>query len=173
MLEEAEMAGERIAARLVPTSEIIGDDETDTDLLQKMAAEARRYISSFSWCEAVLDSYFGGGFGGIFGVFFFHIRFSRPEVGPWIWVMVGDVPPAYLPVEDCSSPAEAFRTYMRGMNKWVELAREGKSGTPDQGIPPVHFSPTPEWAEEINRRLYGLTLTVQPLFTDDVEFRVN
>jgi len=163
---EAELVGERIATELVPSSKISGKDATDTELLSKMAEDAKRYIASFSWCEAVLDSYYGGGFGGIFAVFFFHIRPSRPEVDPWIWVMVGDVPSAYLPLTDSESPAEAFRTYMHGMSKWVELARKGETGTSEQGVPPINLPATPEWAERVNQKLYGLTLTIKPLFED-------
>jgi hypothetical protein len=161
---EIEIAGERIATGLVPSDEISGDDEMDTRLLSEMADAAKRYISSFSWCVAVLDSYFGGGIGGIFAVFFLHIRPSHPEVDPWVWAMVGDVPPAYLPLTDAESPAEAFAEYMHGMSKWVELARKGEIGTPEEGVPPVNVPPTPEWAERLNQKLYGLTLTVKPLF---------
>jgi hypothetical protein len=164
---ETELAGERIAAELVPTGRISGDDETDTALLREMAEDAKRYITSFSWCEAVHDSYFGGGFGGIFAIFFFHIRPGRSDVDPWIWVIVGDIPAAYLPLSDSESPAEAFRTYMHGMSKWVELARKGITGTYEQGVPPVNVPATPEWAEKVNQKLYGLTLTVKPLFEED------
>jgi len=164
---ENELAGKRIAAGLVATKNINGEDETDTALLRGMAEEAKRYITSFPWCGSVLESYFGGGFGGIFAIFFFHIHPSRPEVDSWIWIMTGDVPPAYLPLTDSDSPAAAFRTYFHGMSRWVELARKGQTGTPQQGVPPVNLPATPEWAEKVNQKLYGLTLTVKPLFTEE------
>jgi hypothetical protein len=129
-----------------------------------MADEARRYVSSFSWCEAVLDSYFGGGVGGIFAVFFLHIRPSRSGIDPWIWSMVGDIPSAYLPLSDCDSPAEAFKTYVVGMSNWVELARQGKTGTARQGVPPVNVPSTPEWAERLDQKLRGLTQVIKPFF---------
>jgi len=163
----AETEGARIASSLVLTTKIRGDDATDTRLLRKMSEEARRYISSFSWCGSVVDSYFAGGVGGIFAVFFFHIQRSRRGISPWIWIVVGDIPPAYLPLDDCSSPAEAFRTYLRGMSKWVEFARAGKTGTPEQGVPPVNVPATPEWAEKLNQRLYGLTIAVQGIFQEE------
>lgn len=162
-----ELKGVRIASALVLAGEIHGDDEQDTVLLRKMWEHAREYISSFSWCEAVLDSYFGGGVGGIFAVYFFHIRPSRSDIDPWIWVAVGEVPAAYLPVTDCESPAEVFATYLRGMNKWVELARLGQAGTSDQGIPPVNVPATPEWAEKLSQRLQLLTLVVKPFFESE------
>jgi hypothetical protein len=166
---ETELAGEQIASGLVQAESISGDDEMDTTLLLKMAEDANLYIASFPWCKTVLGSYFGGGVGGIFAVFFFHIRPSRPEVDPWIWIMVGDIPPAYLPLADCDSPAVAFRTYILGMSKWVELARKGQTGAPDQGIPPVKLPATPEWAERLNQKLYGLTLAVKHVFEEDGE----
>jgi hypothetical protein len=94
-------------------------------------------------------------------------------VDPWIWTIVGDIPPAYLPVSDCKSPAEVFRTYLSGMNRWVEFVRKGQSGTPEQGVPPVNVPATPEWAERLNQKLYGLTLAVKPFFEDKGEHRIN
>jgi hypothetical protein len=162
-----ELQGERVAASLIRANSIVSDDDQDAVLLRQMKQDAERYISSFSWCKEVLDSYFGGGVGGIFAVFLFHIRSSRPDVEPWIWVVVGDIPPAYLPLTDCKSAAEVFRTYIRGMSNWVELARKGQKGTPEQGVPPVDVPATPEWAERLSQRLYGLTLAVKALFEDD------
>jgi hypothetical protein len=55
------------------------------------------------------------------------------------------------------------------MSKWIELARKGQTGTPDQGVPPVNLPATPEWAEKVNQKLYGLTLTVKHLFEERAE----
>ncbi len=161
---ENESHGKLIASGLTPAAEIASDDEVDLKLLQKMSGRATQYISSFSWCEGVLESYFAGGLGGIFAVFFFHIRPSRPEVDPWIWIMVGDIPSAYLPLSDCRSPSEALDTYIEGMSKWIELARQGKTGTAEQGVPPVNVPATPEWAERLRQKLDGLKEIVRPFF---------
>jgi hypothetical protein len=159
--------GKQIASDLVPANHIVGDDEQDTVLLHKMSGEALEYISSFPWCAEVLNSYFGGGVGGIFAIFFFHIRPSHRGIEPWIWIVVGDVPPAYLPLADCVSPSEVFRTYVNGMRRWVELARLGQTGTPEQGIPPVNTPATPEWAETLNLKPNGLILAIKPFFEDE------
>jgi hypothetical protein len=163
-----EVKGKEVALGLVPSGSIVGDDEEDAVLLRKMFDDASRYISSFSWCEAVLDSYFGGGVGGIFAVFFFHIRSRGVDVDPWIWIVFGDIPPAYLPLSDCESPSEVFRTYIHGMSRWVEFARKGQPGAAIPGdVPPVDLPPTPEWAERINQKIYGLTLAVKPFFEEE------
>lgn len=161
---KAEAEGTHIASGLALAARIKGEDAADTRLLRKMSKDAERYISSFSWCGSVIDSYFGGGVGGIFAVFFFHIHPSRRGISPWIWIMVGDIPSAYLPLDDCNSPAEAFEAYILGMSKWVEHARKGKTGTARHGVPPVNVPATPEWAEKLSKRLHGLTIAIRPFF---------
>ena len=158
----AQLRGEQVAADLIPAEEIIGNDEQDTRLLHDMLRGAREYISSFSWCSTILSAHFAGGFGGIFAIFFFNIRPNRTGVDPWIWIIIGDIPPAYLPITDCISVTEVFRTYIAGMKKWVELAKNGTSGTPEQGVPPVDLPASPENAEIIDRRLNTLILLVNP-----------
>jgi hypothetical protein len=159
-----ELLGEIIASELVLAQNLEGDDAQDTFLLREMSEHAKHYISSFSWCSEIRSSYFGGGVGGIFAVFLFYIRPSRPNVESWIWIVVGDIPPAYLPISDCKSPREVFKTYIRGMTRWVEMARLGRTGTSEDGVPPVNLPATPEWAERLSQRLVGLTLSVKALF---------
>jgi hypothetical protein len=151
---------------VVPVQSMTGDDEQDTLLLGQMLREAEAYLRSFSWCGDVLSSFFGGGVGGIFAVFLFNIRPAKPEVGTWIWIVVGDIPSAYLPIEDAKTPTEVFNAYLWGMSKWVELARQGRSGTADDSVPPVNVPATPEWAEKLEKRLNSLRLIIQPFFDD-------
>lgn len=159
-------------AGVVPIQLMRGDDDEDTALLHAMAQDAGSYIRSFSWCKEVRGSFFGGGVGGIIAVFLFNIRPARSDVGPWIWIIVGDIPSAYLPLEDARSPAEVFKTYLTGMSRWVELAREGRNGTAADGVPPINVPATPEWAEKLDQRLNSLRLIVQPFFDDKGESSV-
>jgi hypothetical protein len=59
------------------------------------------------------------------------------------------------------------------MSRWVELARMGQTGTPEQGVPPVNVPATPEWAERLNRKLDGLTVAVRPFFEDQEGSQTN
>jgi hypothetical protein len=156
-------------AGVVPVQLMKGDDEEETQLLREMSVEADEYLRSFPWCNRVLGSFFGGGVGGIFAVFLFRIDASRPAVGPWIWIVVGDIPPAYLPFEDAESPAEVFRTYMWGMRNWVELARQGRKGTVADNVPPINVPASPEWAEKLAHKLHLLSLLVKPFFDESGE----
>jgi hypothetical protein len=163
-MSKNELEGQKIASTLMATASIHGDDKLDTELLIKMAEYSEKYLSSFSWCQAVLESYFAGGVGGIFAVFFFRIKPSRSNIDPWFWIMGGNVPPAYLPLRNCKSASQAFRMYVIGMHKWVEYARKGQTGADDRDVPPVNLPPTPEVAEEINKKIEGLVLAVGPFF---------
>ncbi len=107
--EEVELQGRQLAERLIPVANIAGDDEQDTQLLRTMAEEAQTYLASFSWCKGIDDAHFAGGVGGIFAVFLFHIRPDRPEVDPWMWVVIGDIPSAYLPLRDALFPSRGVR----------------------------------------------------------------
>jgi hypothetical protein len=157
------------AIDVVPVTEMRGADDEDTALLRAMSREAEEYLRTFSWCDDVRSSYFGGGVAGVFAVFLFHIRSARPEVCHWIWIVVGDIPFAYLPVEDASTAKEVFNAYVRGMRNWVELARLGRSETAGDDVPPIDVASTPEWAEKLQHRLNSLMLMVQPLFDGDSE----
>jgi hypothetical protein len=146
-----------------------GEDEEDTLLLQQMSRDAEAYLRSYSWCGGVQTAFFGGGVGGIFAVFLFNIQPMRPDVQPWIWIVVGDIPSAYLPIEDAKTPAELFKTYLWGMHNWIQYARSEQKEPPSEDVPPVNVPATPEWAEKLDQRLNSLRLIVQPFFEDQGE----
>ena len=149
---------------VVPVEHMSGDDDEDTALLRGMLEEAKNYIQSFSWCKSIDRSYFAGGVGNVFAIFLFKIDSNRPEVDPWEWIFVGDVPPGYLPLEDAGSRMEAFETYIEGMKRWVEVAREGREPQPEDCCPPVNVPATPEWSEALGGRLKMLTELVRHHF---------
>lgn len=93
---------------VVPIDRIFGDDEQDVRLLRLMAAEAQEYIQNFSWCKSIREAYFGDGCGGVVALFFFRIEPSKPDVDEWLWVVVGDVPPAYLVIDESKTPSQAL-----------------------------------------------------------------
>jgi hypothetical protein len=150
--------------RIVRADQLAGEDEEDTALLRLMLENARSYALSFSWCDSIISEYFGGGIGKIMAVFLFNISTKRSDVDPWMWIIVGDIPSAYLPLEDCESPAKVFEIYTDGMQQWANLARDSKTGTAEEGIPPVNVPATPEWADQLQKRLQLLNELVKPYF---------
>ncbi len=151
---------------VVLAAQAVGDDEEDTLLIRQMAQDAVEYCAGFSWCQSVKQAYFGGGLGGVFCVYLLSIVPSRDGIGQWIWVVRGDIPPAYLPLEDCDSPKAVFETYLWGMGNWVELAKHGKAESGEDGVPPVNLPATPENAAMLEKRLSMLRDLVAPFFAE-------
>jgi hypothetical protein len=149
---------------VIPVDRMTGEGDEDTALLREMFADAKNYVLSFSWRGSIVNSYFAGGVGKIFAIFLFNISPAQPDVDRWMWIVVGDVPPAYLPLEDCKSAAEVFETYIAGTKRWVNLAREGMEPTSNDSVPPINVPATPEWAEQLDRRLRMLDESVKPFF---------
>ena len=146
---------------VIPVEKMEGGDPQDTGLLRSMAEEAENFLSSFTWCESVQRRYFGFGIGKVVAVFFFEIKPAGAD--RWIWVVTGDLPPAYLVIDECKSPAEALTAYISEMMRWVELAKRGKTSS---DVIPVNVPATPEWARALGSRLEFLQVNVLPLFRE-------
>jgi len=52
-------------------------------------------------------------------VFLFALMPAGRDVDCLLWVIVGDLPPAYLVTDEASGPVEALRVYVPEMSKWV------------------------------------------------------
>jgi hypothetical protein len=135
---------------LVPVKDMSGDSKKDTGLLRKMAEEAHAYLLSFKWCKSIRRAWFGWGVGGICAVLLFELEPGSPKVDKLLWVIVGDLPPAYLVADESPTPLAALRNYVKLMQDWVDTVKAGKSV--DHCIP-VNAPTTLEYAQLLNRRL--------------------
>ena len=138
-------------ARVVPVEQMLGDSKKDTLLLKEMAGEAREFLLSFEWCRDVRRSWFGWGVGGVCAVFLFEIDPSSKKVDKRLWVIVGDLPPAYLVVDASPTPLAALANYVDLMQEWAKAVKSKRSI--DDCIP-VNAPATREYANLLQRRLY-------------------
>ena len=148
---------------VIPLAEMFGGDEEDIRLLRVMASGAENFLKCFPWCNAIRESYFGDGYGGIAAVFFFRIEPAHANVDEWLWVIFGDIPPAHLVTDVCKTPSQALEGYIDEVSKWVELAKLGKSS---KSVIPVYVPCTPENAEDLERRLNILRSVLVPAFRE-------
>lgn len=111
---------------------------------------AINYIRSFAWSGELLELYDGFQEPRILGVFLVHLRPAQPQVDEWLWVVVGDLPPAYLVADDNPTVAQAVTGYADEMQRWVDAAR---SGAPVDKLIPVNVPPTKEFADMLSSRL--------------------
>jgi len=137
-------------ALLVPAEELQGEDEEDTTLLRRQYQNAVDFLESHEWCDEVSGGYFGGGVGGIIAVFLLRLTSSEEEVPDYLWVLTGDIPPAYLVTDIISTPHEALITYIELRREWCEAVLEGRS---IDDIMPVNVPPKKKWARELESRM--------------------
>jgi hypothetical protein len=152
-------------SKVVPTSTMRGDDDEDSGLLHEMLLEAMRYLNKQKWCAKIDESYFGIGIGGVVAVFLFRITPSRNGIDDFIWVVVGDLPPLYITVDNAPNPACALDGYLGAMGEWAEAAISGKSIS---ALPPVYAEPTPENGRKLKKRLEFVDKEVLSRFRSDL-----
>ena len=146
---------------MVPADQMRGDSDPDTRLLTQLLKEAKAYLSSFDWCGSIAEVYFALGIGGVVAVFLFRIVPKRKRVDEWLWVVVGDLPPAYLVTDENPTPASALEAYIAEMSAWADAV---ESGQPVDNLIPVNVPPTPENAQQLRKRLTFLREKVLPLY---------
>jgi hypothetical protein len=117
--------------------------------LQAYPKQAAAFVGGFAWCRAVTQCQLAFAVAGILGVFRVDLE---PGVGadPTVWVVVGDLPPAYLAFEPTDTWQDALDGYVSEMRVWVEAARTGGDVA---DLIPVNVPPTAEYAEQLVRRL--------------------
>ena len=137
-------------------------DLTDKEQL-KLAREATEFLTGFRWCASIEESYLAFDIGYVLGVFLFRIEPRLLGVDDTLWVVVGDVPPAFLVCDDAPDWKGALRCYIREMQRWVKAVR---AGIALDGIIPVNVSPTQEHADMLSSRLEY----IQDHVLDDIPF---
>ena len=153
-------------SKVVPFSEIRGEDMQETEALKQMVKEARDYLSSFEWCGPIRESFLGIGVGGVVAVALFHIAPAKPTIDEWLWVIVGDLPPAYITAENAPNPACALDAYIGAMIEWVQAVRTHR---PTDKIIPVNVPPSKEYADRLEVRLAFLDREVLSKYAEDLK----
>lgn len=152
-------------SKVRPVTEMVGEDEEETELLKAHLSEAANYVKGQKWCSGIVESYFGIGIGGVVAVFLFKIHPSAPEVDDYVWAVVGDIPPLYLTVEDCPNPACALDGYIGALEQWADAAIEQKDVS---GLPPVSAPPSVENGRSLKKRLQFLDREVLSQYRGDL-----
>jgi hypothetical protein len=135
---------------LVAADAQVGDCDDDTRLIRNELARARRFLESQAWCDGLGRVYWGGGAGGVCTIWLFEVASDDKGVDPWVWVIVGDLPSAYIRADTNHGPIEALKDYIEEMGRWVVAARYGKDVS---ALIPVHVEATPEMADLLDRKL--------------------
>jgi hypothetical protein len=152
-------------SKVTPAALMRGEDEEETAGLRELLDEATAYLKRFGWHRGLGEAYFGLGVAKILGVFLFEVVPASEEVDDKVWVVVGDLPPAYISTEDAPNPATALDSYIGAMEEWVEAAKEGRGV---EGLIPVNVPPTAENADRLESRLRFLDDEILSHYEEDL-----
>jgi len=130
-----------------------------------LAQDARNYLLSHDWCAGIEAGYVGMVYAGILGVFYFRIEPAYSGVDEEVWVIVGDLPPAYITCEACPNPATALDGYCGAMQEWIRAVR---GGDPIEDLIPVNTPPTKEYADMLASRLEFIDKQILSQYEDDL-----
>ena len=111
---------------------------------------AEQFLAGQRWCARVLDVTPVFAIGGVLGVFRASLVPAQPAADPVVWLVVGDLPPAYLVLEVGDSWPEVLAGYVDEMREWVRAVRAGGDLS---GMIPVNVAPTTAHADLLERRL--------------------
>lgn len=152
--------------KVVEWSEYLDPQKEDREELSAMYQEAREFLEFYDWCVEVRESYVGILYLGVIGVFLFRIVPGRRDVDEWIWVIVGDLPSAYITCDECPNPATAIDGYIGAMTEWVSAAENGESVA---GLIPVNIPATKENAAKLRIRLKFLDERILCEYQEDLK----
>jgi hypothetical protein len=155
---------ENIAPDIDSVTPISNLDRSLPSDLGKALREAREFVQFYNWVTSIKAEYLGAEFEGILYIFLFEIDPARTDVDQWIWVIVGDVPPAYITCEDAKNPYEALDGYVGAMEDWVSAAQSGRSVA---NLIPVNVPATPENATMLDRRLKFIDEEILPSLKEE------
>ncbi|MCR6477225.1 hypothetical protein NU688_13780 [Variovorax sp. ZS18.2.2] len=143
-----------------------GAFDLDAQSIKALHQEARAFLTSFVWCDSIIEDRIGFAYPGIVGVFLFKFVVTQKAREDWVWVLTGDIPPAYITGEDCPNPATALDAYIGAMQEWVEAAERGAA---TDHLIPVNVEPTSENAARLKVRLDFLDEKILSGYAEDLK----
>jgi hypothetical protein len=116
-----------------------------------MTAAATAFLTGQPWCSRVLSTVPVFAIAELLGVFRCSLIPRQPDADVMVWVIVGDVPPAYVVHRPGDSWQDALAGYASEMQRWVDAVRAGQR--PGDDIIPVDAPANAENAELLASRL--------------------
>jgi hypothetical protein len=116
-----------------------------------MTSAATAFLAAQRWCGRVVSTVPVFVVEGVVGVFRCSLMPCQPDADVMVWVVVGDLPSAYLVHEPGDSWQDALGSYVSEMRCWVDVVLAGKE--PGADIIPVDAPATRENAELLASRL--------------------
>ena len=91
--------------------------------INELWKEAKQFVAAHRWCAAVKAQSLAFAAIPVLCVFLTDIHPLPPATSP-LWVIVGDIPPAYINADEATTVAEAIEDYCAAMKAWISAVRE-------------------------------------------------
>jgi hypothetical protein len=114
------------------------------------ARQAQLFMGAFRWSGGVVEAELAWAAAGLLGVFRMRIAPSRDDIDDVVWVITGDLPPAYIAYDPQDTWQDALRGYVDEMQRWADAATAGQSVA---ALIPVNVDATAENAARLESRL--------------------
>jgi hypothetical protein len=137
-------------SQLTAESELPRRGHDDDAELKELCVRASKFVGGFKWCRRVLRAWLGDGCPGIFAVVLVEVENTASPDDRFLWVVVGDIPPAYFVVDELSTPKDALGMYVAERLRWIQAVR---ARTSLDDIAPVDVAPTEEHASKLQTRI--------------------
>jgi hypothetical protein len=129
--------------------------------LYEFAQEAKRFIHSHKWVERVFDGYLAKGVDGVLGIFYFEVLPKSKKLDSEIWIIAGDLPPAYFSTDYCPTPINVLDSYIIEMRMWINAVKRGE---PVDELIPINVPAEAKYAQILKDRMDFLEKNVVKAF---------
>jgi len=84
-------------------------------------------------------------------IFYFEIDpITESNADNFVWIIVGDIPPAYIDIESAHNELEALELYVYLMEEWIENVKREKSV---EDCFPINVEPSKKYANMLYNRI--------------------
>ncbi len=129
----------------------ISDRPSYAEVDDRLVERAIFYIETRKWCKKLLRVWLNTNWDDYFAVFYMNIIPDKPTTPEYIWIVIGDLPSAYIYSGYCKDAYEVMKGYVFEMQKWVD--RVMNDIPLDETIIPVNVPPEKYWAQKLHNRL--------------------
>lgn len=116
----------------------------------KLYNEAEKYISGFHWCATVINADLYLNLGRVLCIFLFEIDNTASDEDNLLWIVTGDIPPAYLDIYGPKNTTDVLLNYVALAKDWIDAVRAGESV---EDCYPFDAVPTNEMADMLASRI--------------------
>ena len=133
--------------------------------LMTLFNEAKSYLEKQNWCSNIVGCWFDRSYVDKLAVFYFKIV-PLGEADEFVWIIVGDIPPAYIDIETASNGALAIQAYTDIMEDWVTAVVNGE-GVDE--VYPIDAPANEEYASMLASRIKFIRNKILVNYNDELK----